>query len=102
MKYLGLILIPLLVAFLFGGPGCKQSQNEPEVKMEQAPEKVVEAPVVEEPEEVVVEVDEVDVGVEDPEAVPAEAEKAGKGLMDQVKGKAAEEASEEIEKVEIE
>ena len=53
MKYFGLILIPLVVALLLGGPGCTQSQDEPAVKMEQAPEKQVEAPVVEEAEEVV-------------------------------------------------
>ena len=62
--------------------------------MEQAAEKLVEAPVVEE----VVEVDEVVVEVEE----PAEAEEAGKGLMDQIKDKAEEEAGEQIEEVEIE
>ncbi len=91
MRYFGLILLPLVVALLLGGPGCTQSQDEPAVKMEQAPEKEVEAPVVEEAEEVVVEVEE-----------PAEAEEAGKGLMDQIKNKAEEEAGEQIEEVEIE
>lgn len=91
MKYFGLILIPLLVALFLGGPGCTQSQDEPAVKMEQAPEKAAEAPAMEEAEEVVVEVEE-----------PAEVEKEGKGLMDQLKDKAEEEAGEEIEKIEIE
>ena len=107
MRYFGLILIPLVLALFLGGPGCSQSQDEPAVKMEQAPEKAVEVPAVEEVEEVVVEVDEmgdvaevdeVDVEVD----VPAEAEEAGKGLLDQAKEKAEEEAGEEIEKVEIE
>jgi hypothetical protein len=90
MKYFGLILIPLLVALFLGGPGCTQSQDEPAVKMEKAPEKAAEAPSVEEAEEVVVEVDE-----------PAEVEKEGKGLVDQLKDKGEEEAGEEIEKIEI-
>jgi len=98
MRYFGLILFPLVVALLLGGPGCTQSQDEPAVKMEQAPEKQVEAPVVEEAKEVVVEVDEVVVEVEE----PAEAEEAGKGLMDQIKEKGEEEAGEQIEQVEIE
>ena len=102
MKYFGLILIPLLVAFFLGGPGCTQSQDEPAVKMEQAPEEAAEAPAAEKAEEVVVEVDEVVVEVEEPAAEPAEAEKEEKGLLDQVKDKAEEEAGEEIEKVEIE
>ena len=102
MKYFGLILIPLVLALFLGGPGCTQSQDEPAVKMEQAPEKQVEAPVVEEAEKVVVEVDEVEVEVEAPVADAAEAEEAGKGLLDQAKEKAEEEAGEEIEKVEIE
>jgi hypothetical protein len=97
MKYFGLILIPLLVALFLGGPGCTQSQDEPAVKMEEASEKAAEKA-----EEVVVEVDEVVVEVEEPAAEPAEAEKEGKGLLDQVKDKAEEEAGEEIEKVEIE
>ena len=59
MRYFGLILLPLVVALLLGGPGCTQSQDEPAVKMEQAPEEEVEAPVVEEAEEVVVEVESV-------------------------------------------
>ena len=107
MKYFGLILIPLVLVLFLGGPGCSQSQDEPAVKMEQAPEKAVEVPAVEEVEEVVVEVDEmgdvaevdeIDVEVD----VPAEAEKTGKGLMDQVKDKAEEEAGEQIDQVEIE
>ena len=102
MRYFGLILLPLVVALLLGGPGCTQSQDEPAVKMEQAPEKQVEAPVVEEAEEVVVEVEEVEVEAEAPVADTAEAEEAGKGLLDQVKEMAEEEAGEEIEKVEIE
>ena len=102
MRYFGLIMVPLVVVLLLGGPGCTQSQDEPAVKMEQTPEKVVEAPVVEEPEEVVVEVDEVVVEVDEPVADQAEAEKAGKGLMDQIKDKAEEEAGEQIEEVEIE
>jgi hypothetical protein len=97
MKYFGLILIPLLVALFLGGPGCTQSQDEPAVKMEKAPEEAAEAPAAEEAEKVV-EVEEVVVEVEE----PAEAEKEGKGLLDQVKDKAEEEAGEEIEKIEIE
>ena len=91
MRYFGLILVPLVVALFLVGPGCTPSQDEPAVKMEQVPEKQVEVPVVEEAEEVVVEVDE-----------PAEAEEAGRGLMDQIKDKAEEEAGEQIEEVEIE
>ena len=104
MKYVGLILIPLLVALMLGGPGCTPSQDEPAVKTEQAPEKKVETPVVEKTEKVVVETEkvEVEVEVEEPVAEPAEAEEAGKGLLDQVKEKAEEEAGEEIEKIEIE
>lgn len=97
MKYFGLILIPLLVALFLGGPGCTQSQDEPAVKMEKAPEKAAEAPVPEEAEEVV-EVDEVVVEVEE----PAAAEEEGKGLTDQLKDKAEEEAGEEVEKIEVE
>ena len=59
MKYFGLILIPLVLALFLGGPGCTQSQDEPAAIVEQAPEKAVEVPAVEEAEEVVVEVDEV-------------------------------------------
>ena len=95
MKYFGLILIPLLVFLFLGSPGCTQSQDEPAVKMEKAPEQAAGAPVVEKAEEVVAE-------VEEPAADPAEAEKEGKGLMDQLKDKAEEEAGEEIEKIEIE
>ena len=92
MKYFGLILIPLLVALFLGGPGCTQSQDEPAVKMEKAPEKAAEAPA---PEEVVVEEDEV--VVEESAAEPAEVEEKGKGLMDQMKDKAEEKAGEEVE-----
>ena len=95
MKYVGLILVPLLVVLMLGGPGCSQSQDETAVKTEQAPEKQVEAPVVEETEEIVVEEEEL-------AADPDETETAGKGLMEQVKEKAEEEAGEEIEKIEIE
>ena len=102
MKYFGLILIPLLVALFLGAPGCTQSQDEPAVKIEKAPEKAAEAPAAEEAEEVVAEVEEVVVEVEEPAADPAEAEKEGKGLVDQLKDKAEEEAGEEIEKIEIE
>lgn len=107
MRYFGLILFPLVLALFLGGPGCSQSQDEPAVKMDQATEKQVEVPVVEEAEEVVVEVDEMDVVVEVDEMdvevdVPAEAEEAGKGLMGQIKDKAEEEAGEQIEQVEIE
>ncbi len=97
MKYFGLILIPLLVALFLGGPGCTQSQDEPAVKMEKAPEKAAEAPAPEEAEEVV-EVDEVVVEVEE----PAAAEEEGKGLTDQLEDKAEEEAGEEVEKIEVE
>ena len=97
MKYFGLILIPLLLALFIGGPGCTQSQDEPAVKMEKAPEEAAEAPAAE---EVVVEEDEV--VVEEPAAEPAVAEEKGKDLMDQLKDKAEEEAGEEIEKIEIE
>ena len=98
MKYFGLILIPLLIALFLGGPGCTPSQDEPAVKIEKAPEEAAEAPAAEEAEKVAVEVEEVVVEVEE----PAEAEKEGKGLADQLKDKAEEEAGEEIEKVEIE
>ena len=101
MKYVGLILIPMLVFLMLGGPGCSQSQDETAVKTEQAPEEQVEAPVVEKTEKVV-ETEEVVVEVEEPVEEPAEAEKEGKGLLDQAKEKAEEEAGEEIEKVEIE
>ena len=102
MKYFGLILIPLVLALFLGGPGCSQSQDEPAVTMEQAPEKAVEVPVVEEAEKVVVEVEEVEVEVEAPVADAAEAEEAGKSLLDQAKEKGEEEAGEQIEQVEIE
>ena len=102
MKYVGLLLIPLFAVLMIGGPGCTPSQDEPAVKTEQAPEKKIEAPVVEKTEKVVVETEKVEVEVEEPVADPAEAEEAGKGLMDQVKEKAEEEAGEEIEKIEIE
>lgn len=100
MKYFGLILIPLLVALFLGGPGCTQSQDEPAVKMEKAPEKAAEAPAAEKANDVVVEEDEV--VVEEPAAEPAEAGEEGKGLMNQMKDKAEEEAGKEIEKKEVE
>ena len=87
---------------MIGGPGCTPSQDEPAVKTEPAPEKKVETPVVEKTEKVVVETEKIEVEVEEPVADQAEAEEAGKGLMDQVKDKAEEEAGEEIEKIEIE
>ena len=72
MKYFGLILIPLLVFLFLGGPGCTQSQDEPAVKIEKAPEEAAKAPAAEEAEEVVVEVDEVVVEVDEPAEEPAE------------------------------
>ena len=47
MRYLGLVLIPLLVVLIFAGPGCQRAQDEPEVQVEQAVEEAAEVPVLE-------------------------------------------------------
>jgi hypothetical protein len=92
MRYLGLILIPLLAVLVFAGPGCQQAQDEPEVQIEQAVEETVEVPMMEKPPaaveeaEVVVE-EEVVVEVE----VDVDPEKEGSGLVKQLQEKGEEE-----------
>ena len=102
MRYLGLILIPLLAVLVFAGPGCQQAQDEPEVQIEQAVEETVEVPVIEkapaavEEAEVVVE-EEVDVEVE----VDVDPEKEGSGLLKQLQEKGEEEIQKQADEQEV-
>ena len=111
MRYLGLVLIPLLVVFIFAGPGCQQSQDEPKVQMEQAVEEPAAVPMMEkapaameevEDEPVVVEDEEVVIEVEEPVADPAEAAKEGSGLLKQLKEKGEEETQKKADEYEVE
>jgi hypothetical protein len=72
MRYLGLVLIPLLVVLIFAGPGCQQAQDEPEVQVEQVVEEPAEVPVME---KAPAAMEEVDVEVE----VDVDPEKEGSG-----------------------
>ena len=102
MRYLGLILIPLLAVLVFAGPGCQQAQDEPEVQIDEAVEETVKVPVMEkapaavEEAEVVVE-EEVDVEVE----VDVDPEKEGSGLLKQLQEKGEEEAQKQAEEHEV-
>ena len=100
MRYLGLVLIPLLVVLIFAGPGCQQAQDEPEVQVEQVVEEPAEVPVMEKApaamEEVEVE-EEVDVEVE----VDVDPEKEGSGLLKQLQEKGEEEAQKQADEHEV-
>ena len=108
MRYLGLVLIPLLVVFIFAGLGCQKAQDESKVEMEQAVEQPAKAPMMEkapaameevEDEPVVVEDEEVVVEVEEP---AAEAAKEGSGLLKQLKEKGEAEIEQQAEEHEVE
>jgi hypothetical protein len=108
MRYLGLVLIPLLVVFIFAGPGCQQSQDEPKVQMEQAVEEPAVVPMMEkapaameEVEDEPLIVEEEDVVVEEEEPV-GEAAKEGSGLLKQLKEKGEEEAQKKADEYEVE
>ena len=102
MRYLGLVLIPLLVVLIFAGPGCQQAQDEPEIQVEQAVKEAAEAPMLEKApaamEEVEVE-EEVEVDVE--VAVDVDPEKEGSGLLKQLQEKGEEEAQEKADEHEV-
>ena len=103
MKYLGLVLVPLLAVFIFAGPGCQQAQDQPEVQIEEAVEETVEVPMIEkapaavEEAEVVVE-EEVEVEVE----VDVDPEKEGSDLLKQLQEKGEEEVQKQADEHEVE
>jgi cell envelope opacity-associated protein A len=94
MRYLGLILIPLLAVLVFAGPGCQQAQDEPEVQIEQAVEETVEVPVIE---KAPAAVEEADVEVE----VDVDPEKEGSGLVKQLQEKGEEEIQKQADEQEV-
>jgi hypothetical protein len=95
MRYLGLVLIPLLVVLIFAGPGCQQAQDEPEVQVEEVVEEAAEAPVME---KAPAAVEEVDIEVE----VDVDPEKEGSGLLKQLQEKGEEEAQKQADEHEVE
>ena len=108
MRYLGLVLIPLLAVVIFAGPGCQQAQDEPEVQIEQAVEETVEVPVIEKApaavEEAEVEVEaeaEVDVEVVEEVEVDVDPEKEGSRILKQLQEKGEEEVQKQAEEHEV-
>ena len=108
MRYLGLLLIPLVAVLVFAGPGCQQSQDEPKVQIEQAVEDPAAVPMMEkapaameevEDEPLIVEEEEIVVEEEEP---VAEAAKEGSGLLKQLKEKGEEEAQKKAGEYEVE
>ena len=103
MRYLGLVLIPLLAVLIFAGPGCQQAQDEPKVQIDQAVDKAAEAPVMEKApaavEEVVVKEEvELDIEVE----VDVDPEKEGSDLLKQLQEKGEEEVQKQADEHEVE
>ena len=108
MRCVGLVLITLLVVFIFAGPGCQQSQDEPKVQMEQAVEKPAAVPMMEKAPAAMEEVEDEPVVIEDEEAVieveepAAEAAKEGSGLLKQLQERGEEETEKQAEEHEVE
>jgi len=101
MRYLGLVLIPLLAVLIFAGPGCQQAQEEPKVEIEQAVEETVEVPKTEKAPLAVEEAEvEEDIVVE--EEVDVDPEKEGSGLLKQLQEKGEEEIKKQAEEQEVE
>ena len=104
MRFLGLVLIPLLVILVFTGPACQRSQEEPKVEIEQAVDEVADAPMMEKAPAAIEEaqvpaMEEVEEAVEE---VEAEAQKEGSGLLKQLQEKAEEEGEKKAEEYEVE
>lgn len=101
MRYLGLVLIPLLAVLIFAGPGCQQAQDEPKVQIEQAVEETAEVPMMEKAPVVIEEV-EVEEEAEVEVDVEVETEKEGSDLLKQLKEKGEEEVQKQADEHEVE